>query len=246
MIGIGFLVAKGLHVTTMIGSNVDFYNHLVLQQANTNIKTAAVFHHPMRQHGALLDISNQTPSKINARKKALTSPMTTPLCRPDEKRSQMGSTPHFYIHSDEDGIENQNPNCAMPISIKACHLMIESPKKNPPLQDSLSPQKIPQRRPTQEYQETMNLQKTLDKLTERLKQVSPLNEEDVEVEEALSNLVFAYLECNTSKDDNIVTIRPKNGRQRITRSYLKLPATLQKGTCNPHSSPNSQATVIRG
>ena len=68
LIGIGFLVAKGSHVTTMIGSNVDFYNHLVLQQANTNIKTAAVFHHPMRQHGALLDISNQTPSKIDAQK----------------------------------------------------------------------------------------------------------------------------------------------------------------------------------
>ena len=68
LIGIGFLVAKGLHVTTMIGSNVNFYNHLVLQQANTNIKTAAVIHHPMRQHGALLDISNQTPSKIDAQK----------------------------------------------------------------------------------------------------------------------------------------------------------------------------------
>jgi hypothetical protein len=48
----------------------------------------------------------------------------------------------------------------------------------------------------------------MDKLTKRLKQVSPLNEEDVEVDEALSNLVFAYLECNTSEDDNIVTIRP--------------------------------------
>ncbi len=91
--------------------------------------------------------------------------------------------------------------------------MIESPKKNPQFQDSLSSQKIPQRRPAQEYQETMNLWKTLDKLTERLKQDSPLNEEDVEVDEALSNLVFAYLECNTSEDDNIVTIRPKNGRQ---------------------------------
>ena len=117
--------------------------------------------------------------------------------------------------------------------------MIESPKKNPQLQDSLSPQKIPQRRPAQEYQETMNLQKTLDKLTERLKQVSLLNEEDVEVEEALSNLVFAYLECNTSEDDNIVTIRPKNGRQQITRSYLKLPVTLQKRTCYPNSRPRS-------
>ena len=67
----------------------------------------------------------------------------------------------------------------------------------------------------------MNLQKTLDKLTKRLKQVSPLNEEDVEVEEALSNLVFAYLECNTLEDDNVVTIRPKNGRQQITRLYLR-------------------------
>jgi hypothetical protein len=87
LIGIGFLVAKGSHVTTMIGSNVNFYNRLVFQQAYTNIKTAAVFHHPMRQHGALLDISNQTPFKINARKKALTSPMTTPSCRPNEKHS---------------------------------------------------------------------------------------------------------------------------------------------------------------
>jgi hypothetical protein len=30
LIGIGCLLAKGSHVTTMIGSNVDFYNHLVL------------------------------------------------------------------------------------------------------------------------------------------------------------------------------------------------------------------------
>jgi uncharacterized coiled-coil protein SlyX len=80
----------------------------------------------------------------------------------------------------------------------------------------------------QEYQETMNLRKTLDKLSERLKQVSPLNEEDVEVEEALSNLVFAYLECNSLEDDNVVTIRPKNGRQRITRSSLQ--KTLDKLT----------------
>ena len=69
LIGIGFLVAKGSHVMTMIGSNVDFYNPLVSQQANTNNKTAAVFHHPMRQHGASLNISNQTPSKIDPRKK---------------------------------------------------------------------------------------------------------------------------------------------------------------------------------
>jgi hypothetical protein len=85
LIGIGFLVAKGSHVMTMIGSNVDFYNPLVSQQANTNNKTAAVFYHPMRQHGASLNIRNQTPSKIDPRKKALTSPMTTPSCRPDEK-----------------------------------------------------------------------------------------------------------------------------------------------------------------
>ena len=53
----------------MIGSILDFYNPLVLQQANTNNKTAAVFHHPMQQHGALFDTSNQTPSKIDAWKK---------------------------------------------------------------------------------------------------------------------------------------------------------------------------------
>ena len=53
----------------MIGSNVNFYNPLVLQQANTNNKTAVVFHRQMWQHGALLNISNHTPSKIDAQKK---------------------------------------------------------------------------------------------------------------------------------------------------------------------------------
>ena len=38
---------------------------------------------------------------------------------------------------------------------------------------------------------------------------------------------------------------PINGRQQKTRSYLKLPAMLQKRTCNPNSSPHSQATVIK-
>ena len=69
LIGIGFLVAKGSHVTMMIGSIVDFYNPLISQQANTNNKTAAVFHLPMRQQGASFNISNQTLSKINAQKK---------------------------------------------------------------------------------------------------------------------------------------------------------------------------------
>ncbi len=66
LIGIELLVATGSHVTTMIGSIRNFYNPLVSQQANTNNKTAAVFHPPMRQYGALFNTSNQTPSKIDA------------------------------------------------------------------------------------------------------------------------------------------------------------------------------------